>query len=428
LAHQLTRRLGELRLGILCATRSGEAALQPDMLGELLAAAQEPPVWPSALELQAVARLVGELLPTVEEAFARSCHAATAGNPLLLRALVGHLVAEQTADGAVARLSTFGSEQVARSVEAQLGRLPAGARDLARAFAVLGRSAPLRHAAPSPGSTRPRAPGWPTDCAPPDCFGGDTGPTSWSIRWSRATLNAGMPHAERALWHARAAELLMADRADPEAVALHVLRSEPVGEAATVELLRTAARGASVRGAPESAWVFPASRARRTATGRHKRGAGAQRARTALAAHVQPGAREELKKAVRLARSPNLRARTALSGARALGLAGHFDDAVDPVSQRRRCARGRCSGDARPAGGGAAVHHSAARLDVAAARALLHRGSPTRTRRPCGESSRRGTARARADPPPRHRHGSPRPSPAVYSTTTPTRCWARLPS
>ena len=41
---QLTRRLGELRLGILCATRSGEAALQPDMLGELLAAAHDPPV------------------------------------------------------------------------------------------------------------------------------------------------------------------------------------------------------------------------------------------------------------------------------------------------------------------------------------------------------------------------------------------------
>ena len=49
----------------------------------------------------------------------------------------------------------------------------------------------------------------------------------------------------------------------------------------------------------------------------------------ALAAHVQPDAWEELKKAVRLARSPNVRAQTALSGARALGLAGYFDDAVD---------------------------------------------------------------------------------------------------
>ena len=326
---QLTRRLGELRLGILCATRSGEAALQPDMLGELLAAAQEPPVWPSALELQAVARLVGELLPTVEEAFARSCHAATAGNPFLLRALVGHLVAEQTADGAVARLSTFGSEQVARSVEAQLGRLPAGARDLARAFAVLGRSAPLRHARALAGldattgarlADRLRAAG---------LLGGDTGAYKLVHPLVASTLNAGMPHAERALWHARAAELLMADRADPEAVALHVLRSEPVGEAATVELLRTAARGASVRGAPESAWVFlrralaePPPDDTSEAQVRSELG-------LALAAHVQPGAREELKKAVRLARSPNLRARTALSGARALGLAGHFDDAVD---------------------------------------------------------------------------------------------------
>ena len=239
---QLTRRLGELRLGILCATRSGEAALQPDMLGELLAAAHDPPVWPSALEPRAVACLIGDLLPTAGAAFALSCHAATAGNPFLLRALVGHLVAEQVADGAVARLSTFGSEQVARSVEAQLGRLPAGARDLARAFAVLGRSAPLRHARALAGldaatgarlADRLRAAG---------LLGGDTGAYKLVHPLVASTLNAGMPHAERALWHARAAELLTAERADPEAVALHVLRSEPAGDAATVELLRTAAR------------------------------------------------------------------------------------------------------------------------------------------------------------------------------------------
>ena len=390
---QLTRRLGELRLGILCATRSGEAALQPDMLGELLAAAHDPPVSPSALEPQAVACLIGDLLPTVGAAFALSCHAATAGNPFLLRALVGHLVAEQVAAGVVARLSTFGSEQVARSVEAQLGRLPAGARDLARAFAVLGRSAPLRHARALAGldaatgarlADRLRAAG---------LLGGDTGAYKLVHPLVASTLNAGMPHAERALWHARAAELLTAERADPEAVALHVLRSEPAGDAATVELLRTAARRSFRAGSPGERVGVPASRTRRTATGRRKRGAGAQRARTGLGrarAARRPGRAEEGRPARpvpepaganRSERSARPRPCRALRRRRG------------PVSQRRRCARGRCSGAARPAGGGAAVHA----LFCTPRRSQRHGpcstgGSPHQTRRRCGESSRRGTA------------------------------------
>ena len=53
---------------------------------------------------------------------------------------------EPTAEVA-ARLTTFGPEQVARTVELQLSRLPDGAADLARSYAVLGRGALLRQAA-----------------------------------------------------------------------------------------------------------------------------------------------------------------------------------------------------------------------------------------------------------------------------------------
>ena len=42
----LARSLGELRIGVVCAVRSGEPAAAPELLAELLAGAPEPPVRP----------------------------------------------------------------------------------------------------------------------------------------------------------------------------------------------------------------------------------------------------------------------------------------------------------------------------------------------------------------------------------------------
>ena len=146
-------------------------------------------------------------------------------------------------------------------------------------------------------------------------------------------------------------------------------------------------------GSPGERVGVPASRTRRTATGRRKRGAGAQRARTGLGrarAARRPGRAEEGRPARpvpepaganRSERSARPRPCRALRRRRG------------PVPQRRRCARGRCSGAARPAGGGAAVHA----LFCTPRRSQRHGpcstgGSPHQTRRRCGESSRRGTA------------------------------------
>ena len=144
-----------------------------------------------------------------------------------------------------------------------------------------------------------------------------------------ASLYGGLPAGERARRHARAARLLERERADPEAVALHLLRSEPSGEAATVAVLRAAAERASRRGAPESATVF----LRRALAEPPREQAVEADVRCelglALGAHAQPGAPALLLEAVELAASPDRRAEIALSGARALGLAGHFDDAIE---------------------------------------------------------------------------------------------------
>ena len=113
-----------------------------------------------------------ERLPAASAGFAHACHAVTGGNPFLLGALLTQLVADGVApdDETAARLGTFGSEQVARVVERQLARLPDGAGPLARAVAVLGPGATLRHAAGLARLDARRArPAPPTRCGRPGC-------------------------------------------------------------------------------------------------------------------------------------------------------------------------------------------------------------------------------------------------------------------
>ena len=55
---QLSGHLADLRLGVLCAVRSGEPATDPATLADLMAAAPEPPLQPRPLGPDAVETLV----------------------------------------------------------------------------------------------------------------------------------------------------------------------------------------------------------------------------------------------------------------------------------------------------------------------------------------------------------------------------------
>src|SRR5262249_14852722 len=140
---------------------------------------------------------------------------------------------------AAAGLSAYGPEQVMRTVERQLSRLPDGAVALAHAFAVLGRNAPLRHARELAGLAPEQA----AHLADRLCLAGlassDAGEYSLVHPLVANALYSGMPEAERGLWHARAARLLAGERADPETVALHLLHTQPARDADTVALLRS---------------------------------------------------------------------------------------------------------------------------------------------------------------------------------------------
>ncbi|HEX5494453.1 MAG TPA: AAA family ATPase [Mycobacteriales bacterium] len=328
---QLSRHLGELRLGVLCAVRSGEPATEPAALADLLAAAPEPPVRPRPLGPDAVETLVTARLPGADPEFVAASHAASAGNPFLLGALVDQVIAEGVEPSAevAARLTTFGPEQVGRSVEVQLARRPAGTRELACAFAVLGRGALLRQAAQVAGLDVVGAHRLADGLVASGLLGRADDGFALTHPLVANALYLGLPDGERSLLHRRAATILAGERADVEAVGLHLLRAQPAGEPETVSTLRAAAERASRRGAPESAAVFlrrallepPGSRAL-TADLHSELG-------LCLAAQVRPGAAGLLADAVELAATPEQRVRIALSGSRALGMAGHFDRAIE---------------------------------------------------------------------------------------------------
>ncbi|MFI1995148.1 AAA family ATPase [Actinoplanes sp. NPDC020271] len=325
---QLTRRMTGLPLGILCAVRSGEPAAEPDLLAELLAAAGAP-VRPAPLGPEAVRAIVLDRLPAAGPVFTKACHAATAGNPFLLGALLDHLAAERVvpSDEVAAGLSDFGPDQVARAVDRQLTRLPPGTADLARAFAVLGRGAPLRQARDLAGLDHSGALRLADRLRSAGLLENTIEGYALVHPLVAAALYNGLPAGERALWHGRAARLLVAERAGPEAVALHLLRTEPAGEPATVDALSTAADRAWRRGAPQNAATFLR---RALAEGPVTAYAEADllcRLGLVTAEQVKPESYPLLAQAVECATDPDQRAEIALAGARALGMAGFHDQA-----------------------------------------------------------------------------------------------------
>ena len=274
---------------------------------------------------------MAERLPGADPAFVAACHAASGGNPFLLGALVDQVVAEgvEPSSEVAARLTTFGPEQVGRSVEVQLARLPVGTSGLARAFAVLGRGALLRQAAEVSGLDLVRAHHLSDALVASGLLGRADDGFALTHPLVANALYLALPDGERSLLHRRAARVLAAERVDVETVGLHLLHAEPAHEPQTVSTLRAAAERANRRGAPEGAAVFlrrallepPDSRSL-TADLHSELG-------LCLAAQVRPGAAALLADAVELAATPQQRVRIALSGSRALGMAGHFDRAIE---------------------------------------------------------------------------------------------------
>jgi DNA-binding CsgD family transcriptional regulator len=130
----------------------------------------------------------------------------------------------------------------------------AAGASLARAIAVLGPDAELRHAA-ALADLPQRDAAIAADALATAGILRPGRPLEFVHPLVRSAIHADVPPAERALAHAAAARLL-ADEAPAERVATHLLASEPSGDRWAVDILRTAAGSALEGGVPEAAVTY----------------------------------------------------------------------------------------------------------------------------------------------------------------------------
>lgn len=245
--HYIVQRIESLPVVMFVAKRTIEQ--YPDeRLARLRAHDDAVVLQPSPLSLDAVKRLASRTGAT--DTRAQAVWEATGGNPFYISELLRD--GTQVPDGSPASSLP---DAVARAVMARLTALGPEAVRLAEAIAVLDEEATLQRAA---GLAR-----IPSDDAP-NVF---RALVSAAILGSyeiprfvhsivREAVQASMTEAVAGHEQGRAAELLAAEDASLELVAIHLLVAERTGDPAVVGQLRAAAADAAARGAPQAAVTY----------------------------------------------------------------------------------------------------------------------------------------------------------------------------
>ena len=250
----LARRVGPLPVLLVVAMRGGETLGAPPALGPLVElGGRELRISPLS-EDASVALVRRRLGARADSELCRSCWEATGGNPFYLRELTVALEAERERPSVELAKSVreLGAGAIGRTVLVRLARLGSDCERLAQAVAVLGPGCALRHAAALARLERDQAEAAADALRAADLLTGGRA-LSFSHPIVAEALTAELPPSRLAAMHGRAADLLVADGAGPERVSLHLLSTEPYGEPARVDVLRSAAREALARGAPELA-------------------------------------------------------------------------------------------------------------------------------------------------------------------------------
>src|SRR5215475_1153531 len=315
----LASRLAGLPVALVLSWRAAEPGAGADRLAHLEQNAAGSVVSLTPLSRRAVrALLTEEFGAAPAERFAGACHAVTGGNPFLLRELAAS-PGEEAAD----QVAGLGPRSVARAVALRVARLDPAAGELARAAAILGDGAQLRHAAALAGVTLADAAAAADELAGIGVFEPGT-PLRFVHPIVRTAVHDDIPEAGRGLRHAEAARLLAADGADLDAVCAHLLVCEPAGSREVVERLRTAAARALGRGGAESAAAYLRRALAETADVSLRAELLAELGRAEKVVG-DPAAAEHLRESLRLASDPAMRAAVAPDLAELLLLAGKWD-------------------------------------------------------------------------------------------------------
>jgi DNA-binding CsgD family transcriptional regulator len=331
----LATRASDFPVAVLATVRRGEPVPQP--LEALLAVRDTRVVAVRELTLAGSGALVrAQLGANASDGFCRACHAATGGNPFLLRELVDELEREGVEPNAAQAdaVRSITPETVRRTVLLRLSRLPETARELVIAAAILGDGAALADAAKLGGLDLGQA------ARAADMLAGrgilERAPTLGFVHaLVREVIYEALPLHERSLRHGEAARLLAAGGASPERVAAQLLVSEPAGDQWAVQRLREAAGAALAAGAPATAADLLARALREPPDPAKRFGHLMELGRAELAAGL-PGAGEHLRRAVEVSSQPLERAHALLDLGRALFLAGRLPEAAESFDRGLR--------------------------------------------------------------------------------------------
>jgi predicted ATPase len=254
----LARRLEGVPLALLLATRPAEPGPARELLDDLVAVPEVGVLYPGDLSTAAVSTLAAATLGAQADTdFVAACHAATGGNPFLLRELLDELSRRGLPPSRehVRLAGELSSRGVVRSVRARLRGLGPECAALARAVALLGDPAEPTLAARLAGLDARTAAKASQRLA--DASIVEAGPALAFVHpLVRSSVATELSAEERAAGHARAAQLLSDAGAAPDRVSLHLLETPGRGRAEVVGTLRLAAAGATRRGAPDVAVAY----------------------------------------------------------------------------------------------------------------------------------------------------------------------------
>ncbi|MEQ8834065.1 MAG: AAA family ATPase [Miltoncostaeaceae bacterium] len=249
----LGRRLDGLPALVVGTTRPGTEGERGRLIGALADGPSAVVVRPGALSPAATGEMLARSLGTRPTAgFAAAAHRVTGGTPLLVSD-IGRAAADRGlagTDDEAGAVEALGDEDLAARIGRRLEGLGAEATSVARAVAVLGERAGLREVAALAGLTETEAADALDRLAAAQILDGER--RAFVHPLVREATRSGTPPARRASLHAAAARLV-AGRARPGEVAVHLLQAEPAGDAWAVSALREAARIAAGEGAIEAA-------------------------------------------------------------------------------------------------------------------------------------------------------------------------------
>jgi DNA-binding CsgD family transcriptional regulator len=254
----LVPRLDELPVLVALTSRLAEPGFERDGIDALTTDPIAHVLRPAPLGEDAVATLVsGSLGAPPDPSFSGACREATGGNPFLLRELLRELATDgvEPAADAVRLVSQLAPPTVARAVLLRLARLGDDASALARALAVLGDGAPLRRVAELAGIAEERAAEAATALAAVGILDTEAG-LAFAHPILRAAVYGEIGGLQRSRAHARAAELLASEGAAADAIAVHLLATDPGGDSGVVATLRDAASHARSRGSAGAGVAF----------------------------------------------------------------------------------------------------------------------------------------------------------------------------